>query len=64
MPRPVIVGETLCSEGDFSVVRASDGQCAALWKNNGHVAPSLDELKEANVLNQHELFLLNYGVKR
>lgn len=65
------LAEILCSQpvADgylFAVVALTSGQCAAVWECHAVVAGSLDDLVNYpdGLLNQHELTLLRYGVRR
>lgn len=53
----------LCSEGEFRVVQYGD-RIRAQWKNHRTEFGSIEELKEAGILNKHELQLLEFEVKR
>lgn len=48
----------------FRVIEQPDGKVKAEWHNHGQSFDSIEALKEAGVLNQHELQLLKYGVIR
>lgn len=58
--------KVLCSEttgeNHFRVIDTGSGVKAEWTKHGTKVFDSIEELKEAGVLNRHELQLLEYGV--
>lgn len=58
----VLCSQSEAAGGPFAVASLANGGVVAVWKEHAHTAGSVDELKGANVLNRHELALLEYGV--
>jgi hypothetical protein len=61
-PKSASIADTICSGGEFSVVRSGD-KYEAHWTNHSQVFESLDALKESGILNCHERLLLQFEVK-